>query len=93
MDVEESQEMLDVGVKKSGRDAPSSVGCVPWRLVWLHDVFFVCPGGWQIWNLSNLFTKPGGWLSLHDVFFGKQVHNTSFHSMTSETKQRSNGPM
>ena len=32
MDVEEKQEMLDVGVKKSGRDVPSSVGCVPWRL-------------------------------------------------------------
>ena len=55
MDVEEKQEMLDVGVKKSDRDAPSSVGCVPcWRLVWLHDVFFVCSGGWQTWNLSNL---------------------------------------
>ena len=20
----------------------------------LHDVFFVCSGGWQTWNLSNL---------------------------------------
>ena len=38
MDDEEKQEMLDVGVKKSGRDVPSSVGCVPWRLVWLHDI-------------------------------------------------------
>ena len=79
MDVEEKQEMLDVGVKKSGRDVPSSVGCVPWRLAPMEFV--------------KSFTKPGGWLSLHDVFFGKQVHNTSFHGMTSETKQRSSGPM
>ena len=54
MDVEERQEMLDVGVKKSGRGAPSSVGCVPcWRLA---DMEFV-----------KSFTKSEGWFSLHDV--------------------------
>ena len=78
MDVEERQEMLDVGVKKSGRGAPSSVGCVPcWRLA---DMEFV-----------KSFTKSGGWFSLYDVFFGEQVHNISFYGMTPETKQKSNG--
>ena len=65
--------------KRQSNGLASSMCCVPWRLA---DMEFV-----------KSFTKPGGWLSLHDVFFGKQVHNTSFHSMTSETKQRSNGPM
>ena len=71
------EEMLDVGVKKSERDVPSSLGCVPWRLA---DMEFV-----------KSFTKSGGWFSLYDVFFGEQVHNTSFYGMTSETKQKSNG--
>ena len=77
MDVEETQEMLDVGVKKSGRDAPSSVCCVPWRLAPMEFV--------------KSLTKSGGWVSIHDVFFGEQAQNTSFHSMTSETRQKSNG--
>ena len=74
MDVEEKQEMLDVGVKKSGRDAPSSVGCVPcWRLVWF-TLCFLC----VLWRLADMefvkpFTKSGVWVSIHDVFFSEQV--------------------
>ena len=71
MDVEEKQEMLDVGVKKSGRDVPSSLGCVPWRLVWLHDVFFVCPGGWHPWNLSNLLQS----LEVGSVYMMSSLEN------------------
>ena len=53
----------------------------------LHDVFFVCSGGWQTWNLSNLLQS----LEVGSVYmmflWREQVHNTSSHALTSETKQ------